>query len=194
MPQSRVATIGSSGALYYTAKELQRQAKVSPKTFAYLRDTLGLIPKPFRTSSGHGVQGYYPPTVAAHLTKIETLHRNGQSYPQIAKGLKDETPRLFQQWYELLQNCEMERDVRRRLARTLTASDLTDLISKMSGSGGTEVDETKLRDLKRQVKAAFRKWDGESLGELKRIRGLIDRVQEVETTQRLIAQTKGNSA
>ncbi len=88
----------------------------------------------------------------------------------------------------------MERDVRRRLARTLTASDLTDLISKISGSKGTEDHETKLDDLKQQLKAAFRKWDGKSLGELKRIRGLIDGVQEAETAQRLIAHSRGNSA
>ena len=194
MLQSRVIHIGSFSEPYCTAKELQREAKVTPKTFAHLRDTLGLVPKPIKTSSGLGVVGFYPKVVAAHLNKIEALHKKGRSYPQIAVELKEETERLLEQCDELRRSYEFERGVRRRMGRSLVVSSHPAFVFQPATSDTTVVTEKKLGDLKRRLKDAFRRWDGASVGALKRIRGLIDRVQEAETAQRLIAQTKGNSA
>ena len=194
MRQTATITIQSFGERLYTAKELRRAANVSmnEQAFAYLRDVLRLIPKPIKASSGRGVQGYYPKFSVPHLVKIGALRQKGRSYPQIAAALKKDTQRLFERWDELRQNYEFEKDIRRRLARNLVVGGHPDFLFK--GSEGVVVFEAKVHDLKEQLKGAFRKWDGRSSGELKRIRGLIDRVQETETAQRLIVQTKGNSA
>ena len=194
MLQSRIIHIGSFNEPYCTAKELQRGAKVSPKTFAHLRDTLGLMPKPIKTSSGLGVVGFYPKAVAAHLSKIEALHKKGRSYPQIAVELKGETERLLEQCDELRRSYEFERGVRRRMGRSLVVSSHPAFVFQPATSDTTVVTEKKLGDLKRRLKDAFRRWDGASVGALKRIRGLIDRVQEMETARQLIAQSRSNSA
>ena len=194
MRQTATITIQSFGERLYTAKELRRAANVSmnEQAFAYLRDVLRLIPKPIKASSGRGVQGYYPKSAVPHLAKIWGLRQKGRSYPQIATALKKDTQRLFERWDELRKNYEFEKDIRRQLARNLVIGGHPDLLFK--NSEGVVVFETKVHELKEQLKGAFRKWDGRSSDELKRIRGLIDHVQEMETTQRLIAQTKGNSA
>ena len=194
MRQTATITIQSFGQRLYTAKELWREAKVSvnEQTFAYLRDVLRLIPKPIKASSGRGVQGYYPKFAVPHLAKIVALRQKGRSYPQIAAALKKDTQRLFERWDELRKNYEFEKDIRRQLARNLVVGGHPDLLFK--GSEGIVIFETKVHELKEQLKGAFRKWDGRSSDELKRIRRLIDRVQETETAQRLIAQSRSNSA
>ena len=76
------------GVRLLTTKEFLKAVGwlLSKKMFEYVRDTLHLIPRPIKVSTGKGTVAYYPEFAVPFMKKIP---RNGSSTSDITKKIKE---------------------------------------------------------------------------------------------------------
>ena len=199
------------GVEFYTAKDLLRRSKVrfSKKIFDYLRDTLHLLPRPLKIADKHGrgTVGYYTANLVSFLKKVETEHKKGKSYPQLALQLSREAEALRVQTDRLRLAYENEKKASRLLSSSLKVAIHPEGKAKQTTtpvSMGVPIEEIRTGEyakaeivdspegIKREIAQLFGRWDGENSESLRAIKEKIEKLEQLEKGAKQVRKPKAS--
>ena len=185
------------GTKLYPANALLDRSGVQfgKKTFEHLRDTLHLIPRPFKIPmpNGGGTIGYYPDMIVDLLRDVQKQHEKGNSYPKLAQALANKHKEAIEKAEELKDGYESEK----RLQKQLLSENL--MVVKHPGdaiktpvmivgktrSGKLRLVESadllaKKKRMLKEVKSFFLKWSGRGGKELKSMIRKLKMLEQLE--------------
>lgn len=163
-----------------TSKEILREANVEigVRMFDYLRNKLKLIPPPIIESTGKGAGGLYTRGVPILLKHIKQAQDEGVPLRNMKDFLNDEIQKTFHEM-DMGRKFWAARKAVLKIEKT-TASPKADFVMKDRKTGSYFIIDAKSNEtgnlrretgkLKRELKAFFRDWDGETepLAEIRR--------------------------
>ncbi len=162
------------------------------KLFGYLLYTLGLIPRPIKVSRGRGVEGLFPEFVLEYFTKVVAKRRKGLGYREIDEKLKPEKEEMFAKDEALKRQFKLEDQIALQLRSHLNvaidernkAVHGQDIIIKDKNS--IIIIESKMQEIKNELKIYCSEWDGQSISMLNRIRFKIDELETLQAREKVV--------
>lgn len=168
------------------------------KMFAYIRDTLHLIPPPIKTSKGKGIIALYPECAVRHLQRILKKKDKGATFAEIKEKLKEDTQRVFSETYSLKKQIEMQLNVEKQVS-SLIASSLKagnhPAFNITSNDKQPDI-ETKMQKIKSEFKRDASKLENitrEALAEFRRKLDELEQLQEQKELSRFIKKALKNA-
>ena len=175
-----------SGQRFLTKSDLLKKSgfKEKRKMLDYVCYVHRLIPRPIKSSRGNGIVALYPEFVLPHLKHVVREKEKGLNYPEIGKKLAKETEKVFVETERIRKLFEAERSARLDLSEDLRFG-RPDFVYSEKGTGKTYIVETKIQNLKKEIKEDFRRWDGSSLDELGSIKQKIENLEVLQARERV---------
>lgn len=173
----------------YTTIEIIKEvgAGYNSKRIEYLRN-VGLLPRPIKIGTGtNGTVGCYPPEVIPFLRKVDTRHKNGQTYKSILQDMKDVVFSL-QAKVGRLQRLRLQEHIQ----LNLTTGELTEVSFKPTGEERKKIDpkevQKRLDETEAVLRRLFHSRDCLSQNCLATIKSKIEEVQDLRNTKRIISR------
>lgn len=178
---------------FFTASEFLKEIgnKLSKKMFAYVRDTLHLIPPPVKTSGGKGIIALYPECAVRFLQRVLLLQSKGKTLTDIKKELKKELDEVFREAKFWREEFTLNKRAKKEAIEFLREANLPAFPFKLDLKKDDIIIKTARVDteaIKQELKKLFRSWDGKSMAEVVEIKKKIEELENVEFNKRISKQ------
>jgi len=161
--------------------------KLSKKMFAYIRDTLHLIPPPIKTSDGNGITALYPECAVKHMQRILKKKAKGATFAEIKEEFKEDTQRVFAETNSLKIQYKIQLNAKRSFSILLASSLKTGNHPAFNfKSNDKRVDlETEIEKIKSEFKKDASKLDNVTIEALNEFRIKLDELEKLEKEKEL---------